>query len=196
MRRTLIATLMSMLLLTACSTTEVETFRQPAVSRVDDAWLSSDAEFTRYRSLYIVPLEIYFYEGMGQPSPEVVARIRDIFRSAFLNVIGDDYVIVDQPSPDALGVRGSLVDLKHSQALGSLPVTGRAARLVANGQLTFFMELTDSQTGEVLARAADQEKEPSQPRPMTDESVWLETESAAQRWATLFRAFLDENLGH
>jgi hypothetical protein len=92
-------------------------------------------------------------------------------------------------------VRASLVDLKHSPVLGTLPVSGRAARLVANGQLTFFMELTDTRTGRVLARAADREKAPAAPVVMDEAQAWAQSEAAARRWAEMFRAFLDENLG-
>ncbi|MDJ0929259.1 MAG: DUF3313 family protein [Gammaproteobacteria bacterium] len=180
--------------ITSCTQTTVETFRKPAESRADDAYFKSGVDFGRFSKLKPVALEIYFYEGQGQPGPETVARIRRIFREAFLAEIGDDYPIVDAAGPDVLGVRASLVDLKHTQALGSLPVKGRAARLVANGQLTFFMELTDTETGEVLARAADQEKAPAEPLGMSEDRVWVETEVQAKRWAGMFRDFLDENL--
>ena len=182
------------LVLAGCTKTTVETFRKPAESRVDDAYFKAGANFGRFKRLKLAPLEIYFFEGQGQPRPETVERIHQIFRAAFLDAIGDDYPVVEQAGPDVLGVRASLVDLKHSQALGSLPVKGRAARLVANGQLTFFMELTDSVTGEVLARAADREKAPAEPLGLTEERVWIETEIQAKRWAGMFRDFLDENL--
>ena len=59
----------------------------------------------------------------------------------------------------------------------------------------FLMELKDSQTGEVLGRAADSAATPvfaTGPNPETD---WPTVERAAARWAGLFRTFLDENLG-
>ena len=177
-----------------CTQTTVETFRKPANSRVDDAWVKAGVNFSRYHQLRPEPLEIYFYQGEQPPSPQTLSRIRRIFRDAFLDAIGDDYPLTDTAGPDVLGVRASLVDLKHSQALGTLPVTGRAARLVANGQLTFFMELTDSGSGEVLARAADREKDSTVAPDLSEDEVWAQTEAAARRWAALFRGFLDRNL--
>ena len=182
------------LLFPACATTPVETFRTPANATVDEAFVRSDADFSRYRKLRIVPLEVYFSEGQGLPNPEVVDRIRGIFRASFLEAIGDDYPLVDAAGPDVLGVRGSLVDLKHSPAVGTLPLQGRSARLVANGQLTFFMELTDSETGRVLARAADREEPPTTPEITELDAAWAATEREARRWAGLFRGFLDRNL--
>ena len=179
----------------ACTSTEVETFSSPAERSVDQAFVKSGTDFSRFKRLRAAPLEIYFYEGQGQPSAEVVERIRGIFRSAFLDAIGDDYALVEEAGADVLGVRASLVDLRHSQALGALPVKGRAARLVANGQLTFFMELTDSVSGQVLARAGDRERPPAAPSVTDLDESWAVTEREARRWAALFRDFLDKNLG-
>ncbi len=182
------------LAMSACVKTTVSTYRKVPESRVDEAFISPNADFSRYRRLLPVPLEIYYYEGQAEPDPADLERVRRIFREAFLAAIGDDYELVDQPGPDALGVRASLVDLKLSPAIGTLPIRGRAASLVANGELTFFMELTDSVSGEVLARAADQEKASTDISYEGTDRSWAETEAAARRWAGMFRDFLNENL--
>ena len=183
-------------LVASCVQTEVETFRRVQESAADEAFLKAGTDFSRYTKLLPLPLEIYYYEGQGEPDPSDLERVREIFRAAFADAIGEDYPIVQESGADVLGVRGSLVDLKLAPALGDLPVRGRAANLVANGQLTFFMELTDSVTGEVLAHAADQEKAADdQVAVPTAEVHWAETEKAARRWADMFRDFLDRNLG-
>ena len=38
--------------------------------------------------------------------------MRDIFRTAFLEAIGDDYPVVTESGPDVLKVRASLIDLR------------------------------------------------------------------------------------
>lgn len=183
------------LLLAGCVTTTVDTYRKVPESRVDSAFIKPGVDFSRYRQLQPVPLEIYYYEGELEPDAADLERIRSIFRTAFLGKIGDDYALVDQPGPDVLHVRASLVDLELSPVPGNLPIRGRAASLVAAGQLTFFMELADSLSGEVLARAGDREKAPTQIAVATSERDWSRTEKAAERWAQMFRDFLDENLG-
>jgi len=184
------------LVVVACTTTTVEKFNAVPNSRVDSAYVKPGVDFSRYRRLQPVPLEIYYYEGAIEPHPEDLQRLRSIFREAFLGKIGDDYAIVDQPGADVLHVRASLVDLDLSPVTGDLPVKGRAASLVATGQLTFFMELADSQTGEVLVRAADKEKAPAQIAGAASDRDWSRTEEAADRWAQMFREFLDDNLGN
>ncbi len=98
--------------ITGCVQTTVETYIKVPESRVDSAYVSSDADFSRYRKLQPAPLEIYYVEGQGEPDPEDLARLRQIFRDAFLTAIGDDYEIVDEAGPDVLGVRASVVDLE------------------------------------------------------------------------------------
>ena len=75
-----------------------------------------------------------------------------------------------------------------------MPISGRAAALVAAGRLSFFMELTDSMTGEVLGRAGDEEKDVDEVVPFDAQRDWGRAEVAAQGWAAMFKDFLDENL--
>lgn len=175
--------------------TTVDTYRTVPESKVDSAYVKPAVDFSRYRKLQPVPLEIYYYEGQIDPDPTDLARLRQIFRTAFLAAIGDDYLLVDEPGADVLHVRASVVDLELSPVPGDMPIKGRAAALVANGQLTFFMELSDSLSGEVLARAADQEKDTAPVGVAANERDWERTEVAAEYWAGLFRDFLDDNLG-
>ncbi len=72
---------------------------------------------------------------------------------------------------------------------------GREMRDFAKpGSIIFMMELKDSMTGAVLARAGDSAEIPAfstSPDVLTD---WDAVEAAAQRWAMMFREFLDDNL--
>jgi hypothetical protein len=184
------------LLVTACSKTEVHTYERVQGARVDEAYLSPGADFSRYTRLYAMPLEIYYAEGEDAPTEEDIQRMRSIFRNAFLTAIGDDYEIVKEPAKNALGVRASLVDFKSGTVSGDLPIYGRLRTLVANGSLTFLMELSDSVSGDVLARAADQEKHGDERCiPANCAAGWRQAEESAEHWAQLFREFLDENLG-
>ena len=178
-----------------CVQATVDTYRKVPDSQVDSAYVKPGVDFSRYRKLQPVPLEIYYYEGQAEPDPSDLVRIRRIFRTAFLTAIGDDYALVEESGPDVLHVRASLVDLELSPVPGEMPFKGRAAALIAEGHLTFFMELSDSLSGEVLARAADQEKDAGPVGVATMDRDWTRTEAAAERWAGLFRGFLDQNLG-
>ena len=64
------------------------------------------------------------------------------------------------------------------------------------GTILFLMEMRDSETNRVLARAADSAKAPTFATEAGMETDWASIEDAAQHWAALFRTFLDENLAH
>jgi len=178
-----------------CVETTVDTFRKLPDSKVDSVYVKPGVDFSRYRKLQPAPLEIYYYEGQGEPDPADLEHLRQIFRSAFLAAIADDYRLVDKPGRDVLHVRASLVDLEYSPMPADMPMEGRMAALAANGHLTFLMELSDSDSGEILVRAADREKEQAPIGVAGDRRDWTSVETAAERWAGLFRNFLDNNLG-
>ena len=184
----------AILSLTACSTTTiVEPFYRPDGARVDQAYISPDADFSRYSKLLAQPLEIYYPTDAPAPSEDDLDRLRQIFREAFLNELAG-YEIVSEPGPDVLTVLAQIVDLKVTGPLGTYESTGRLRQLITKGQLTFLMELHDSQSGRVLARAG--ETEDGSATSLTEaEASWAEVDVAAQRWAELFRSWLDENLG-
>jgi hypothetical protein len=185
----------------ACTTVEVDSYRRVPESRADMAYVREDTDFSRYQRLYPQPLEIYYNEGAGAPTPENLERMRAIFRRVFLAELDGKYEISNEPAKDALGIRASLVDLRGDVNADSELYTGQLRSLVADGQLTFFMELSDSMSGVVLARAADLDRpEPelvssSETIRDTADVPWPRVEAAAQRWAAMFRVFLDENLG-
>jgi hypothetical protein len=171
---------------TACVTTTVDTYYRVPDTDVDQAYLRPGVDFSKYSELYAYPMEVYYLEGEGSPGKAEVEQIRDVFHAAFLDAIEDAYPVVPKPAAKALGVRASLVDLKANQTADDLPPGLEV--LVSGGHLTFLMELIDSKSGTVLARAADQERE-------TGDAGELEgMDAAAERWAGLFRQFLDKNL--
>ena len=63
------------------------------------------------------------------------------------------------------------------------------------GAIIFLMELKDSKSGKILARAADSASAPAFSTSTTTRTDWDAVEDAAFRWARLFREFLDQNLG-
>ena len=184
-------------LLAGCAKTEVYSYERVAGAKVDAAYIAPGADFSKYGKLYakMRPLEIYYEEGDEAPTDVELQQLRAIFRNAFLTAVADDYTIVYEPAPDALGVRASLIKLQSEAYIDQLPMQGRLQSLVAVGELTFLMELTDSVSGEVLARAADSQKpEYAEFEGLKDQDI-SEAETAARYWAALFRGFLDRNLG-
>ena len=181
------------LLLAGCYTVETQSFRVNRNSAVESAQISTTADFSKYRRLLAEDMGIFF-PTESPSSAEDIDRIRQIFRTAFLGEL-EGYEIVRQPGPATMAVQASLIDLRHSGAEPPAGLRSSVRDMAKPGSLVFLMELKDSQTGEVLGRAADSAATPvfaTGPNPETD---WPTVERAAARWAGLFRTFLDENLG-
>ena len=179
--------------LCGCTTVESQSFTVPKGGNVESAQIATDADFGRYDRLQAEEMGIFFPTGSATSAADL-QRIRQIFRTAFLGEL-EGYVIVSDPGPTTMKVQASLIDLRNAQA-GSVPQLRSGLRDVAqSGSLVFLMEMRDSESDRVLARAADSAAAPTFASAgiTTD---WSSVEDAANRWATLFRQFLDANLAN
>ncbi len=191
-RVSVVTTTFCSLILVACTTVETQSFRVIGNSNVDSAYIATDADFSQYDRLLVDDMGIFFPASVRM-SEEELARIRQIFRESFMKELSE-YEITREPGPGMLRVTASLVDLRDA-TYSEIPNLRRDMRDAARpGALLFLMELRDSGTDRVLARAGDSDTAPRFASGENPEPDWTAVESAAQRWAALFRAFLDQNL--
>jgi hypothetical protein len=190
---TLVA-LLAILSLAGCAGSKVESqsFRVAQNSKVESAQIAVDADFGRYDRLLATELGIFFPQTYVT-SDEDTQRIRQIFRDAFLSEL-EGYAIVDESGPTTMTVEASLVDLRNSAGTPMPQMRSSIRDLATPGSILFLMEMRDSVSDRVLARAADSAKAPTFSSAEGDESDWTSIEDAARHWAALFRTFLDENL--
>lgn len=183
--------LLALAAISGCTTVESQSYRVAQNSNVESAQIATDADFSRYDRLQAEEMGIFFPTGSATPAADL-RRIRQIFRAAFIDEL-DGYTIVQDPGPSTMKVQASLIDLRNA-AGDAIPNLRSGLQDVAkSGSLVFLMEMRDSETDRVLARAADSAAAPTfaTAGKTTD---WTSVEDAAARWATLFRQFLDANL--
>ena len=191
--RSVAVVLAAVLSLHACTRTVVTgSFNRVPNTAVEYAYINEQADLSQYTKLMNGGLEIYYPDNEERPDPAEIDRIRGYFRDAFTNAIGDAWEIVDQPAPGVMKVRGQVIDMKMTSGGTVLDVSGRLRDVVAHGELTFLMEMSDSVTGKVLARAGDKSTDISAGR---DDATWDDVRRAAEYWAGLFRNWLDNYLG-
>ena len=185
--------LLASLTVAACTKTIITgSFHRVPNTAVEYAYINQEADFNKYTRLMSGGLEIYYPEGEETPDPADLDRIRGYFRDAFAAAIGDAYEIVTEPGPDVLKVSAQIVDMKISPGGAVFEATGRLRDVVAHGELTFLMEMSDSVSGQVLARAGDKSSDISADK---DDATWDDVQRAAEYWAGLFRNWLDTALG-
>ena len=165
----------------------------PQDRQVEAAYIATDADFSKYNRLHAVDMGIFFPKD-SVTTPEDTKRLRQIFRSAFLDEL-QNYTIVDTPGPSTMTVQATLIDFRNPNEDSLMSLRGELRDIAAKGELLFLMEMRDSESGRVLARAADSAQTPTFATVEGTETDWASVESAAQHWATLFRQFLDQNLG-
>jgi hypothetical protein len=183
---------LSLALLAGCTTVTSQSFRTTGSSNVEAAYVATDADFSKYSQLLGEDMGIFYPESSPMPE-EDLQRIRQIFRDAFLGEL-TEYHIVESAGPNVMTVQASLIDLRKAD-LGDVPDMSSGLDTVARpGVLVFAMEMRDSTTDRVLARAADNTSNPKFGTALDRTTDWNEVQQAAQYWASLFRQFLDQNL--
>ena len=180
-------------LLAGCSSVEVksQSFRVNKDSAIASSKTAIDADFGRYDQLLASELGIFFPQSQLTTADDI-QRIRQIFRSTFLKQL-ETYTIVSEPGPSTMAVDASLIDMRNAVGDQIPHMRSEVRELARPGTIVFLMELRDSETDRVLARAADSAKAPTFSTEEGVETDWASIEDAAQHWAALFRTFLDEN---
>jgi hypothetical protein len=178
-------------------------------SVVDAAWVKPTLDLTPYKKLMIVSQGVSFRKL--EPVSEFQARNESQFpvkeenkerlsrelKTAFDAELAklERYEIVTQPGPDVLLLVGAIIDV-----VSNIPPDIDSARfgrggvyLTSIGDATLVMELRDSESGEILARAADRRAAES---PFAFEvnnvTAWTEVRRLASYWASLMRRRLEE----
>jgi hypothetical protein len=178
-------------------------------SVVDAAWVKPTLDLTPYKKLMVVSQGVAFRklepvsdfqarsESQFPVKEENKERLSRELREAFERELGEleRYEIVSSPGPDVLLLTGAVIDV-----VSNIPPDIDSARfgrggvyLTSVGGATLVIELRDSESGEILARAADGRAAES-PFAFEVNSVtaWTEVRRLASYWATLLRRRLEE----
>lgn len=189
----LLPILLSGLVATGCSTTTTQSFNVVTNAQGETALIAPGANFSKYDRLNALDMGIYFPSDAA-PSAADQQRIRQIFRDAFLSELGDYEVVQGEKGPTTLSVQATLVDFRNASVRDIQSVRRELRDLARPGVVMFLMELKDSRSESVLARAADSAVAPPFSTSADVPTDWSAVEEAAAGWATRFRRFLDDNL--
>jgi hypothetical protein len=167
----------AVLTIAACSTTTKQSFKAAPASKVEAAFIATDADFSRYNQLLAEDMGIFFPENVQMPE-EDLKRLRQIFRDAFLPK-SEHYTIVRKPATGTMAVQASLIDLRNA-GVADVPYMRAELRDVAKpGALVFLMEFRDPATDKVLGRAADSAMAPTFAYGDGSATDWSSVEKAA-----------------
>jgi Protein of unknown function (DUF3313) len=137
--------------------------------QVDHVYLLPDASFAGYKRIRLDPVQIAFDKNWKPNQSErstsrrlndsdieaIKSTLAEEFRKVFSDQLTEaGYALVDQDGEDVLRVSGAIVNLYITAP--ERPSAGRSRTYVAsNGHMSGVVELRDSVTGQLLARAVD-----------------------------------------
>ena len=189
----LLPVLLSSLVAAGCSTSTSQSFNVVTNAQGESGYIAVGADFSKYDRLNAEDMGIYFPSDAA-PTTQDQQQIRQIFRKAFLSELGEYAVVQGEKGPTTLSVQATLVDFRNASVRDIQSVRRELRDLARPGVVMFLMELKDSRTDEVLARAADSAAAPAFSTTADVSTDWAAVEKAAAGWATRFRRFLDDNL--
>ena len=167
-------------------------------------------DFSRYKRIAILDCPVAFSKDWEQErkgsavrvSQKDMDEIKAALSAEFLKIFTDelqtrgDYQIVTTGGEDVLVLRPAIVDLDVSA-----PDTMQAGRSYtlseSSGAMTLYLEVFDSVSSQILARAIDREADRGSGRIQYQNKVTnrAEADRILRRWASALRARLDEVTG-
>ncbi len=185
--------------------TNYEGLTEVRVQSLDHAQLRTSVVFSVYTGVMLGNVELAFrtpdrsaqqFPLSDEQKDRLHAALTSAFLSEFVNI--QNLELVTAPGRDVLRLSVRLQDITAAVTTGSGSNVGRAAMaLKAVGEVTLVLELFDSQTGEILARAVDT-KVVEGAAIAQDGAViskWDGIEQLCARWASTARMRLESLLG-
>ena len=173
---------------------------------VDLAYRRDGVNLTGYNKLIVDPVQVAFHKNWDPRRPgsnlkmskNEIASIRDgvgkIVQEEFEKALkaGGAWQLVKDPGPDVLRVTPKIMNLYVNAP--DTKQAGVRTFTVSAGEMTLLLELHDSETGAILARAIDRQES-------RDTGMWniassvtnaAEAQAIAARWAKILRDRLDK----
>ena len=179
-------------------------------SKAAIGYVKPDADFSGYRRFMILDCYVAFKKdwqkdynrqrsGSDRIRDEDMERIKNdmaqLFREVFVEELteNDGYELVDEPAADVLIIRPAIIDLEVTAP--DTKSVGRSYTFVdSSGAATLFIELYDSVSGEILARAIDRKADRSHGTMQwaTRASGRADAKRILRKWAGWLRERMDE----
>lgn len=170
-------------------------------------YIDRSRDVRRFSKLYIDPVQVFIsndpesYKGV---QPDVLKRMADSFRTEFVNVVQNDYQIVNAPGPDVVRIRLAITGVQPVSPPLSvtdfIPIkavfnAGRAAvgATPRVAEISAEIEVLDSQGRPVAAAVANRKSDKTLPQ--NDRVTWDDLKPIVGSWARQFRQSLDEVRG-
>jgi len=177
------------------------------VKDVDAAYTRPGASLKGYTKVMLDPVEVQFskswdpnktgsmFKVSASEREEIRKGVGEIVREEFTKQLQakDGYQVVKAAGPDVLRAKASIVNL-YVNAPDTGGAAGRSRTYTASaGEMTLYLELYDSESGQILARIVDRRESRSVAPMMIANRVTNtgEAHDIAATWARILRKHMD-----
>jgi hypothetical protein len=173
----------------------------------DSVFRRPDAKMSTYTKLLLRPITVQFAKNwepessgsalyrMHEPDREKIrSELAEVFADVFRKELEKGgYPMVAEPAQDVLEIQAAIVNLYITAPDVSMDVSGRSRVYTSDaGHMTLIMQLHDSVTGQLLARAYDhRDGGPDMWQWTTSVTNTVEARRIISYWAVAFRKALD-----
>lgn len=216
MRQTTLVSVLSFLVLAATASLTAIAAEPPATtpdglervknSKLDLVYRRPGVDMTGYTKIMLDPVEVAFKKQWTQDFRQVSKNERERIRSELakefeaifieeLQTKGG-YQIVEQPGENVLRVTAGIFDL-YINAPDTMTAGRSRTYALSTGEATLSAELTDSESGAIIARAADhvRARESATMQWITRSQNRADARAMLRKWATALREGLDAARG-
>jgi hypothetical protein len=179
------------------------------VKGIDLAYVHKGTSFAGYSKLIVDPVEVAFHKNWNPTRPgsnlKLSSADRENIRNGVAKIVqeefekalkaGPGWQLVKDAGPDVLRVKAKVLNLyvnaPDTKQAGVRTIT------VSSGEMTLLLELYDSESGAILARAIDRQEGRNTGQWQMSSSVGNagDAQEIAMRWAKILRDRLDKAKG-
>jgi len=179
------------------------------VKGIDLAYSRKDTNLAGYSKLIVDPVEVAFHKNWNPTRPgsnlKLSSTDRENIRTGVGKVVqeefekalkaGGSWQVVKEAGPDVLRVKPKVLNLYVNAP--DTKAAGVRTFTVSSGEMTLLLELYDSETGAILARAIDRQEGRNTGHWQMSSSVSNvgDAQEIAMRWAKILRDRLDKAKG-
>jgi hypothetical protein len=181
-----------------------------SVPGLDLAYALPGATLAGYSKVMLDPIDVSFHKDWDPKVPgspfklstkdreNIKTKVKTLVNAAFVKALQADggYPVVKEAGPDVLRVRVIIVNLYINAP--DIKTAGRVRTYaVGGGEMTIIADLSDSETGAVIARVVDRSKARSSGMMTLTNSVTnaADAQDIASKWAGILRDALDKARG-
>jgi hypothetical protein len=174
-----------------------ENLRPVQDAKVAKAWADPDADFKRYNKFVILQPYVAFKKNWKRDHRNVLGRDMERIKTGLANLFMEEFTavleeggfpVVTGAGEDVLVIRSALIDLDVTAPDTMEP--GRTTTFITSaGAVTLYIELIDSTTGAMLARAVDRKAARDEVYMHMSSRVYHSAEArrVLKKWAGLLR---------